>query len=65
MSLPLRILIVVVAFCVATVLMYVIDLSLGIERGSWKYAISTGVIGAVAVFAWRITAPKNKPPQSN
>jgi hypothetical protein len=63
MSIVTRLLIVVVVFLAATAAVYIIDNSLGIERGNWQDAISVGVIVAATSYAWRLTAPSR--PQSN
>jgi hypothetical protein len=62
LNLETRLLILLVAFLAAVFATYAVDQSLGIERGSWQYAISIGVIAAVAGYTWRLTAPKDKPP---
>jgi hypothetical protein len=63
MSIVTRLLIVVVVFLAATAAVYIIDNSLGIERGNWQDAISVGVIVAATSYALRLTAPSR--PQSN
>jgi hypothetical protein len=62
MSIAIRLLIVGAVFLAAAVAATVVDNSLGIERGTWQYAISVGVLVAVTGVAWRNAFPKR--PQS-
>ena len=58
MSTLTRILIVAVVFLVVFIAVYIIDNSLGLERGTWRFAISIGVVAAATGLAWHMTAPK-------
>jgi hypothetical protein len=66
MNIVTRILIAAVVFSVATVVAWLVNVSLGVERGTWQYAISIGVTIAIVSYVWRKTATKDlPPPQSN
>jgi hypothetical protein len=58
-----RILLTAAAFLVVTLAMYFVARSLDIETGTLQSAMLAGVIAAITMGAWRITAPKK--PQSN
>jgi hypothetical protein len=61
MNIVTRILIAAVVFSVATVVAWLVNVSLGVERGTWQYAISIGVTIAIVSYVWRKTATKDLP----
>jgi hypothetical protein len=63
MNLIKRVLLVVVAFGVANLAVFVILNWLGVERGEWRYAVAIGVIVAIVGAVWRLTAQKDQPPR--
>jgi hypothetical protein len=62
MSIPIRILLVLVAFIVVIAALHVSLPILGIERGEWRYALAMGICVAIVGAVWRQTAPKDRPP---
>jgi hypothetical protein len=61
-SIPIRILLVLVTFVVAIAAVHVSLPILGIERGEWRYAVAIGIVVAIVSAVWRQTAPKDRPP---
>jgi hypothetical protein len=62
-SIAIRLLIVAAVFLAANVALYFVGNGLGIERGTWQYAVGIGVVIAVSGIAWRNAFPKR--PHSN
>jgi hypothetical protein len=61
-SIPIRILLVLVAFVVALGAVHVALPIWGIERGEWRYAVAMGICIAIVSAVWGQTAPKDRPP---